>query len=85
MNLDGSWSNIAAALSTSMDELNVVSDVTGALIDEEGWRNAVIDPEPGTADQAMLARTSGKGKKSRTDITCFCCGKQGHTGIAERT
>jgi hypothetical protein len=79
MNLDGSWSNIAASLSASMDELNVVSDVTGALIDEEGRRNAVIDPESGTAGQAMLARTSGKEKKFHTKITCYRCEKQGHT------
>jgi hypothetical protein len=78
MNLDGSWSNIAASLSASMDELNVVSDVTGALIDEEGRRNAVIDPAS-VADQAMFARTNAKGKKFRPEITCFRCGKQGHT------
>jgi len=91
MNLHGSWSNIAASLSASMDELNAVSDVTGALIDEEGRRNAVSDvmgaliDEEGrrnavndpasTGDQALMAR-SGKGKK---EFTCFRCGKQGHT------
>lgn len=75
MNLSEEWSNIAASLSMTMDDLNVVSDVTGALIDEEGRRGAITDPTG--PDHAMVVRG-----KYNPNITCYTCGKRGH--IARR-
>jgi hypothetical protein len=68
-NLDKSWPNIAASLSASTDELNIVTDVTGPLLDEEGRRRAKED----NSATVMLA----KGKRSDS-FKCFRCGKTGH-------
>lgn len=77
MNLHESWSNIATALSAATDELNVVTDVTGTLIDEEGRRKAINDPAA-TSDHAMISRSG----KFHPNVTCYTCGKKGH--IARR-
>jgi hypothetical protein len=67
-NLDQSWSNIAATLCATTDELNVIADVTGPLLDEEGRRGG---PPNGDTEAAMFSRT-------RRTITCYNCQKQGH-------
>jgi hypothetical protein len=78
MNLDDQWSNMATSLSATMDDLNVVSDVTGSLIDEEGRRKAINDLAA-NSDQALAARGTGKYFPNKH---CFTCGKKGH--IARR-
>jgi hypothetical protein len=70
-NLDESYSNIAATLTATKDELSV-ADVTGALIDEEGRRSGSGDQrEKDTKDVALYARAP-------KSIRCFNCGKMGH-------
>jgi hypothetical protein len=65
--LHGDWSNIAATLCATTDELNVVTDVTGALLDEEGRRGGLpIERET----EAALHATAR--------ITCSNCNKLGH-------
>lgn len=69
-NLDQSWSNIAATLCATTDELNVIADITGPLLDEEGRRGG--PPSSNEAgDAAMMARTN-------RNITCYNCQKKGH-------
>ncbi|KAJ7673259.1 hypothetical protein DFH06DRAFT_1123984 [Mycena polygramma] len=65
-----SWSNIAATLCATTDELNVVADITGPLLDEEGRRGGPPESEE-TVESALMART-------RRNITCYNCQKQGH-------
>ena len=68
-NLDESWSNIAGVLCSSKDELKL-SDVTSALIDEEGRRG--YDPmEIAESPMAMAGR-------ARPEGDCWRCGKRGH-------
>ena len=68
-NLDESWSNIAGVLCSSKDELKL-SDVTSALIDEEGRRG--YDPmETAESPMAMAGR-------ARPEGDCWRCGKRGH-------
>jgi gag-polypeptide of LTR copia-type/Zinc knuckle len=68
-NLHESWGNIAASLTASMGELGL-TNVTGALLDEEGRRG-----RPEVRDTtAMVARRIKRAKS----ITCFRCGKLGH-------
>lgn len=84
-NLDESWSSIAASLCTAGDDINSLSVVTNALIDEEGRRGGPPSFDSATGDTAMLARRtrgripwSEEGKKGRNQVTCYNCGKPGH-------
>ncbi|KZV95090.1 hypothetical protein EXIGLDRAFT_611044 [Exidia glandulosa HHB12029] len=65
LNLAPSWSSIAGTLSTTLDDLASIDDVTGALIDEEGRRG---DEQTSSISVAMMARQP----------TCWNCGKVGH-------
>jgi hypothetical protein len=66
-NLDSDWSNIAATLCATTDELNVVADITGALLDEEGRRGG--PPVDHGSESALRASH---------EVTCINCKKQGH-------
>jgi len=68
-NLDNSWSNIAASLCATVDDLGTVSDITGALLDEEGRRGGPNSEQ--TDDTALHAE-----EKSRR--VCSNCQKSGH-------
>ncbi|KAJ7095029.1 hypothetical protein C8R44DRAFT_598191, partial [Mycena epipterygia] len=69
-NLDESWSNIAATLCATTDELNVIADITGPLLDEEGRRGGPPSSDE-TIGSAMMAR-------AHRNITCYNCQKKGH-------
>lgn len=75
MNLDEKWSNMAASLSTATKDNSPVTEVTGALIDEEG-RCAASDP-----DSDGITALVGKARKAKyhPNINCYRCGKKGHT------
>jgi hypothetical protein len=78
-NLHESYSNIAATLTATKDELTV-ADVTSALLDEEGRRAGFTEHNSATdsfhpsslIEVASAARVADKG------VTCFNCGRTGH-------
>jgi hypothetical protein len=65
-NLHAEWSNIAGTLCATTDDLDTVSDITGALLDEEGRRGGPID----NADIALQAANQ---------TVCSNCRKPGHS------
>lgn len=69
-NLDNSWSNIAASLCATVDDLGTVSDITGALLDEEGRRGGPISDQP---SDAAFHTTESRQK------VCSNCQRSGHT------
>jgi Zinc knuckle len=72
-NLHESWGSIAASLTAATEALRL-SDVTGALLDEEG-RKGGRDPDSGTT--ALVAKGRNQRIKSTT-VTCYRCRKLGH-------
>jgi hypothetical protein len=81
-NLQRDWSNIAATLCATTDELNVVEDVTGPLLDEEGRRGGPsTDHEPESALRASHQITcSHRKKQGHRNADCWAKGgdKEGH-------
>ena len=75
-NLDETYSNIAATLTATKEELSV-ADVTGALIDEEGRRSGSGDLKEKEKDAKDVA-LYGRAQKPIQSIRCFNCGKLGH-------
>lgn len=67
-NLDNSWSNIAASLCATVDDLGTVSDITGALLDEEGRRGGPDSDQ--TENSAFHVESRQK--------ACSNCQKSGH-------
>ncbi|KAJ7161718.1 hypothetical protein C8R46DRAFT_1027649 [Mycena filopes] len=67
-NLDNSWSNIAASLCATVDDLGSVADITGALLDEEGRRGG---PDGETAAAFHVE------ERSRQKV-CGNCQRSGH-------
>jgi hypothetical protein len=75
MNLDKEWDGVASTLSTVMDDDRLLSEVTGALSNEEYRRGG--PPENTAAETALIAARNPQNRGIR-DRICYECRKPGH-------
>ncbi|CDO74298.1 hypothetical protein BN946_scf184839.g3 [Trametes cinnabarina] len=77
-NLDPSWASIASSLSALPGDLKL-TDVIGALVDEEARRAPETAISGSTEDTALYTQSRrSRAMNAPQSVKCYICGKPGH-------